>query len=362
MDVPKDGSNMDMSHMADTASLAYLSEVVKPTDRSVISSVATTTIQSTTVSPVINALGSIAYDTRHIGIVSSWVAGRIEKLYVHYRYQEISKGQKIMDIYSPELLTAEENLLFLFKNDPTNTSLIGASKERLRLLGMSTGQLNTMMRSHKPFNAVTIYSNYSGHIHDAGMNTNIDNSSDEMKDVSLTTEPLSIKEGMYVQKGQVLFSIYDAGRAWVLLNIYPEDQAIVEPGNKVHIICESGSGKEINGKVDFIEPFFRKDSRTLTARVYFNNSTLQMSIGSQVKASIDVDKQTITTLPATAVVSLGMNKIVFRKVNNGFTAHKVETGETYQDRVQILSGLSARDSVAVNAQFLMDSESIIKAK
>lgn len=227
---------------------------------------------------------------------------------------------------------------------------------------MSVGQLNAMMRSHIPFNAVTIYSNYSGHIHDASMNNNIDNRTDEMKDVSLTTEPLSIKEGMYVQKGQVLFSIYDAGRAWVLLNIYTEDQATVKPGNKVHIICESGSGKEINGKVDFIEPFFRKDSRTLTARVYFNNSTLQMSIGSQVKASIDVDKQTITTLPATAVVSLGMNKIVFRKVNNGFTAHKVETGETYHDRVQILSGLSARDSVAVNAQFLMDSESIIKAK
>jgi Cu(I)/Ag(I) efflux system membrane fusion protein len=80
-------------------------------------------------------LGNIGYDTREVGSISARVSGRIEKLYVKYRYQRISKGQHILDIYSPELLTAQQNLLFLLKNDAGNTTMIQASKEKLLLLG-----------------------------------------------------------------------------------------------------------------------------------------------------------------------------------------------------------------------------------
>ena len=114
-----------------------------------------------------------------------------------------------MDIYSPELLTAEETLLFLLKNDPANSSLINASKERLQLIGMNTEQVQTIINSRKPINAITIFSDYSGHIHEAGTENNMPVSSGVMKDISLTTEPLSIKEGMYMQKGQEIFSIYN---------------------------------------------------------------------------------------------------------------------------------------------------------
>jgi Cu(I)/Ag(I) efflux system membrane fusion protein len=181
-----------------------------------------------------------------------------------------------------------------------------------------------------------------------------------MKDIPLTTEPLSMKEGMYVQKAQEIFSIYNPAKAWVLLNIYAGSEGAIKVGNLVHIICETASGKDFIGKIDFIEPFYRKDSKTLTARIYFDNSALQMPIGSQVKATINTSKRSVSTLPASAIVSLGIDKIVFKKVHGGFKAQKVEVGDTYNDRIQISSGLTDHDSVAVIAAFLMDSESFIK--
>ncbi len=359
-DKQQDMPGMDMAKPTANASDLNLSSLLKPTNGFVVSSITTTTISSSEISPVINALGRIAYDTRQVGVISSRIAGRIDRLYVRYRYQKISKGDKIMDIYSPELLTAEETLLFLLKNDPANSSLINASKERLQLIGMNTEQVQTIINSRKPINAITIFSDYSGHIHEAGTENNMPVSSGVMKDISLTTEPLSIKEGMYMQKGQEIFSIYNTGKAWVLLNIYTDNQDAVKLGNSLHIICETAPDKDFNGKIDFIEPFYRKDSKMLTARVYFDNSVLQIPIGSQVKATINTNKRTVSLLPASAVVSLGIDKIVFRKTDGGFKAKKVETGSIINDQVQILSGLSVQDSVAVNAQFLMDSESFIK--
>ena len=358
----KDMNGMNMSQTKGDSHTINLSSLLKPTNGFVISSILTTTISTSVISPTINALGRIAYDTKQIGGISSKVEGRIDKLYITYRYQKISKGQKIMDIYSPEILTDEENLLFLLKNDPTNTSLIDASKERLQVLGMSNNQLQQIITSRKPINAITIFSNYNGHIHEAGMDNNNMNSSASgmVKDVSLTTEPLTIREGMYVQKGQEIFSIYNSSKAWVLLNIYSDNQASIKLGNAVHIICETAPGKDFDGKIEFFEPFYRKDSKTLTVRIPFDNSSLQIPIGSQVKATIYANKRTAATLPEDAVVSLGIDKIVLRKEKDGFKAQKVIVGDTYNNKMEILSGLSTRDSVATNAQFLMDSESFIK--
>ena len=355
--------NMDSMHMTGTVNDGHdtsLSSLLKPTNGFVISSIPKTTISTSEIAPVINALGTIAYDTHQIGVISARVAGRIDRIYVNYRYQKISKGQKIMDIYSPELLTDEENLLFLLKNDPDNALLINDSKGRLKLLGMSAGQIQTVIKSHRPINAITIFSNYSGHIHEAGSDNNMNNAPGIMKDISLTTEPLLIKEGSYVQKGREIFSVYNPGKAWVLLNIYNDDQIAVKVGNAVHIVSETSPDKDFEGKIDFIEPFYRQDSKTLTARVHFDNSALQLPIGSQAKTTIYADKRTVTVLPSSAVVSLGIDKIVFIKVSDGFKTRKVAVGNTYNNQIQILSGLSPQDSIAVNAQYLMDSESFIK--
>jgi len=270
------------------------------------------------------------------------------------------KGEHIMDIYSPELLTTQQEVSFLIKNDPNNSLLINAAKQKLLLLGMSEGQLQQIIRTGKPSLTIAVYSNYSGHIHEAGNTMPGENSGEQGMDISRITEELPVKEGMYIEKGQNIFQIYNADRSWVLLNIFPEYQNLIKTGDAVRIIPETTPDKNFRAKIDFIEPFYRKENKTLTARVYFNNSQMQIPVGSQVRATIFANNKEADWLPKDAVLSLGIDKVVFLKKDGGFKAHKVETGLSYKNKIQVLSGLNSTDSVAANAQFLTDSESFIK--
>jgi Cu(I)/Ag(I) efflux system membrane fusion protein len=339
-----------------------LESLLKPANEFVVSSVPVTAIEQRSEQIEIKALGNIAYDTRQVGSISARVSGRIEKLYVRYRYQKINKGQKILDIYSPELLTAQQNLLFLVKNDTANTAFIDAAKEKLRLLGMSNEQLQQVIQSGKPSLTIAVYSNYSGHVHEAYNGSGMSSDPGNMRDISLITEELALKVGMYVQKGQSVFTIFNPGKAWAILNIYGDNQPLVKTGNTVRIIPETAPGNDFRATIDFIEPFYRKESKTLTARVYFNNSILKIPIGSQVKATIFGNTKEAWWLPKEAVISLGLNKVVFQKNGGGFKAVKVSTGIIHDKHIQVLRGLMSTDSVAANAQFLMDSESFIKVK
>ena len=340
-----------------------LESLLKPTNEFVVSTIPVTTIQKSSTQIEIEALGNIAYDTRQVGSISSRVSGRIEKLYVRYRFQKINKGQHILDIYSPELMTAQQNLLFLLKNDAANETFIQAAKDKLLLLGMSNVQLHQIILSKKPSLTISVYSIYSGHIHESisvgKMNNEI---SGAMKDIALMTEELNLKEGMYIQKGQSIFTVYNPDKAWVILNIFGESQGLVKEGNAVRIVPETAPGNDFRATINFVEPFFRKDSKTLTARIYFDNTRLKIPIGSQVKATIFGNAKEAYWLPKDAIVSLGLDKLVFKKSLDGFVTRKVNTGVTYKNQIQVLSGLHERDSVAVNAQFLMDSESFIKVK
>lgn len=339
-----------------------LESLLKPTDEFVVSSIPVTTIEQRGEQIEVEALGNVAYDTRQVGSISARVSGRIEKLYVRYRYQKIIRGQRIFDIYSPELLTAQQNLLFLLKNDPENITFIEAAKEKLLLLGMSNEQLQQVIKSDKPSLSIAVFSNYTGHIHETVNGGNMNTQTGAMKDISLITEELSLKEGMYVQKGQSVFTVFNPDRAWVILNIYGDNQSLVKVGNTVRVIPETVPGKDFRATIDFIEPFYRKENKTLTARIYFNNSALKIPIGSQVRATVFGNTKEVYWLPKEAMLSLGIDKVVFRKTDGGFKAVKINTGITHEKHIQVLSGLATTDSVATNAQFLMDSESFIKVK
>ena len=354
------------AHSTPVAAVARLTDIrlddlLQPTDNFVVSSIPVTTLQNEKVSAEVKALGVVSYDTRRVNTISARVSGRIEKLYVHHRYQHIHKGARIMDIYSPELATGQQDLLFLLKNDPGNTAMIEAARQKLLLLGMSEGQLQEVIRTGRPSLTVAVYSNYSGHIHEAG-NTMPDAGEPLLRtDVSATMGELPVKEGMYVEKGQTVFQLFNTDKTWVLLQLLPE-QATVKVGDAVRVVPETAPDRDFRGSIDFIEPVFRKESKTLTARVYFDNSTLQIPIGSQVTATIFPGPVAGDWLPREAVLSLGMDQVVFVRADGGFKTHKIATGMMYRDRVQILSGLTATDSVASNAQYLMDSESFIRIK
>lgn len=330
-----------------------LGSLLKPTNEFVVASLPVTTPHESDINISINSYGTIEADTRSSGAVSARVSGRIEKLYLRYRFQNVAVGQKVLEIYSPEIVTAEENLLFLLKQDANNTSFIDAAKQKLLLLGMSATELNKVIQTGKPLYSISVYSNYNGHVMDNGMNQN------DMNKISPATQELPLKEGMYVNKGQTLFNIMNHQKTWVALQIFPEKQSLIKKGDAVKIIPDMDNSVVINGKIDFIEPFFRNDSKILTARVYFANKYM-LAIGSQIAAKIFTGPKRGLWLPEKAVLSLGMNDVAFLKSEGGFIAHKITTGIRAENKVQILSGLNVTDTVAANAPYLMDSESFIK--
>ena len=337
---------------------ADLSSLLQPVNSTILSSVPVTTMKMNREQVHIKALGTVEYDTRYMKTISAWVSGRIDNLYIKYRFQPVRAGQKVMDIYSPELLTAQQNFLFLLKNDPENTSLLNAAKQRLLLLGMHERDVQKLVTNGKAQPNIPVYSKYTGHIHEAGQVIN----SPAPVTLPTQTPELAVKEGMYVEKGQPVFQVNDMRHVWITLNLFPSDNAMIKVGTPVTISSETESDKKIDAKINFIEPFYRDNSSTLTARVYFDNSDLMIPVGSQVTATLDVDTKINNWLPEAAVLSLGLNKVVFLKKGNVFKVQQVSTGISANNLTQITSGLSAKDSVAANAQFLVDSEGFIKVK
>ncbi len=338
-----------------------LNTLLRPANQQVIANIPMIHLMERKEDIQMESFGFIAYDTRQAGVISVNFSGRIEKLYVKYRYQNINRGQKIMDIYSPELQTAEENLLFVLKNDRGNTTLLELAKQKLMLLGMNTQQINALIQLGKPSGTVSVYSNYSGHVHEsneAGMNQAVSKTMEQAPNV---TAALSLKEGMYVQKGQTVFEILNPSKAWVLINVFEGEAAMLKTGNKVRVFPESDTSKNFFASINFIEPVYRQGSKTLTARVYFDNSDFRLPIGSQVKASIYAGYRAANWLPEEAVLSLGLDKMVFVRHEESFLARKIATGITNKHLVQVLSGLDKTDAVAANAQYLVDSESFIKS-
>ena len=305
----------------------------------------------------VKSYGTIESDTRAAGSISSNISGRIEKLYLRYRYQKVDVGQKIMEIYSPEMSTAQENLLFLTKSDPQNRSFIETARQKLLLLGMRESELNKIIATGQPLHSVGVYSRYSGHVHDAGMEN--ETSSKAMNIDATQTQELALREGMYVTKGQTLFMIMNHHAAWAAIEIFPNDQPVVRKGDAVRLVPETDPDAVVAGRIDFIEPFFRRGNKSLTARVYFQNMDM-LPIGSQVTATIDAQSPAGLWLPQSSVLSLGVNNVVFIKSPGGFLAHRISAGFRSDDKVQVISGLSAGDTVALNAQYLMDSETSIK--
>ena len=355
------GMQLEKIKSATEPNAVSMEALLKPANEQVVASVPMVHMVDREEDIEMEAYGFITYDTRQAGVIAVNVTGRIEKLYVSYRFQHIDKRQKVMDIYSPEVLTAQQNLLFLLKNDPANTVMINAAKRKLLLLGMGNQQLTQVMQSGKPSFTIAVYSNFSGHIHESSNNANmITAGSATMKDAALVTEELPLKEGMYVQKGQSIFFVFNPTNAWAVINIFAGQAAMVKVGDKVRITPETDPQKDFRAAISYIEPFYRAGSKTLSARVYFDNSIFKIPIGSQVKATIFAGNRTASWLPEEAVLSLGLDKVVFVRSGESFAARKISTGIINKHLIQVLSGLKENEAVAANAQYLVDSESFIK--
>lgn len=361
-----------------TSELGGLSQ---PSNQTVFSDVKTITPVHQSITPNLNATGVITYDPRLLNNISARFSGRIEKLYVRFNFENVYKGQRIMDIYSPEILTEQQNLIFLLNNSSKDSALISSSKQKLQLLGLTDDQIRLIISNLKPINPLPVYSPYNGHIHDigvrngvpssssmnSGMGSGINSSSNSTSQVQIENLPssqtsaLSIKEGMYVENGQAIFSVYNTDKVWAVLNIFPVDAALVKTGDKVSISAETNPDNHIFSSISYIEPVAGQNASAVKARVYLQNAeSLHLKIGTLLSANITAHDINGWWLPRSAVVNLGQRQIVFLKTKDHFITKTIQIGVMDDSLVQIISGLTGNENVAENGQYMVDSESFIQ--
>ena len=344
--------------MSDT----LLENTLKPVNASVLASLKTVKPVFQKMNLDVEADGYIDYDSRTENNISSLYSGRIEKLYVKYQYQSVRKGEKIFEIYSPELVTAQENLVYLLKNDSEETSLINAAKQKLKLLGFSDNLLYEIIKTNNVFQSVPVYSAHEGRARSAMKSPSGEKNTmaSERMNSSRMTEIFSVKEGMYVMMGESIFNIVSSNRLVIVLQIRAEDISKLKTGTEVEIKTDDSNGITLNGKIDFIEPTFKEGFKTMTAKVYIDNSKHIHKVGSLVKTKIKGQEMDALWIPLSALVDLGNEKIVWLKTDGNFIATKVETGTISDNMIEISDGLTEEDEIALEAHYLIDSEGFIK--
>lgn len=357
-----------------------LAKLIKSPNETVIASIKTIKAEYKSVSSSVEAQGVVTYDTRNIFTIPSRVGGRLEKIFLKYQFQPVTKGQKIAEIYSPELLTAQRELLFLIENDGQNKSLIDAAKNKLELLGLTSAQIENLITKKTTSQTFSIYSPYSGYLITGqqapttsvsvssgstsgssgmsdGMSSSASTSSANTASVSTPEAGSIIREGAYVSAGQTLFSIVNTSDLRIELDLPASRASAIKKGDKLSLDFGTGSIEETT--IDFVQPFFNEGQDFVKLRV-FTNKTKDLHIGHLVTAKIQIPASESLWIPREAVVDMGTDKIVFLKERGVFKPKKVVVGIASNGLVEIKSGLASSDEIAANAQYLVDSESFIK--
>lgn len=340
-----------------------LKKLLQPSDEAVISNVKTINIHLSKLKDTLFLNGVVNYNTNNINTISSRLAGRIEKLYVKYNYQMISKGQKIMEIYSPELAAAQQELLYL-KNKEEFT-LLDRAKTKLRLLGVTEKQMNEVIKSGKVNDQFTVFSPVSGYIMEASLeNTpNIKSSlGNKMESgTSLSTiknTEINILEGQYITIGEDLFKVYNAEEVWAEFYSNKDEFNQIRVGNSTQIIQKNGQTTQ--AKIDLLQPYFNEGQNYSVARVYLKNTNHSFRVGELLNGKIIKPEKTGFWIPKKATYQLGQKTIVFIKKGNILKPKEVIASEKTINKFLIKAGLQEGDEIAENASYLIDTESFIK--
>ena len=337
-----------------------IDNLIKPTDNFIVGNYQSTTAIDTTISSEINLPGIVEYDPNSSVNIAARMSGRIEKMYVNYKYQKVNKGQKLFDLYSPELLTEQQNFIYMVINDAENPSIINASKQKLLLYGMTQNQINNLIISKTANPRISIYSPASGIID--GTETMANASNPAMQSASNNTEILNVKEGNYIKKGEVIFKLVNTDKVWGIFNVIQGYNSLIKTSQSIRITTELDKEEFIDAKINFVETQLNATDKTNRIRVYLNNNKLKLPIGLRLQGVVKTNPVNGIWIQKQAMVSIGNKKIVFLKMENGFKASSLKTGIEMDDFIQIIEGISVKDTIAKNAQYLIDSESFIKTE
>ena len=340
--------------------------ITSPSNQVILSSLKAITPSTNKGYNRIEAMGYLTYNPNYSSSISARIAGRIEKTYVKYNFQLVTKGQKLLDLYSPEILTTQNEYLLLYKLQEKGDSIsITSLYNKLLHLGMSKHEIKSIETSGKTTATISIYAPISGHIHfnDAGTNMSEHGIAWPTENPSMNQPETKtiLTEGDYLKKDELIYTIADDSKLWALFKILPSDISLIEQGNKVEV---SMNDEILNGSVDFIEKDFDPSSDFYSVRVYLEcKDHTSLKVGTLTKGYIKINsslnKEKIW-IPSKAFITIGKDEsAVFIKQKIGYSAKSIQTGISMGDWTAVVSGLSIKDSIAPVASYLVDSEAFI---
>ncbi|HXH17494.1 MAG TPA: efflux RND transporter periplasmic adaptor subunit [Chitinophagales bacterium] len=370
-------------HHTHADTMDELAHLIQSPAKTIISSQETVKPQLAKTPLNITAMGYIMPDERRNNKIAARTSGRIERLYVNYNYQQVKKGEKILELYSPQLLTVEEELLFLLKND-TAGAMIEKAREKLRLLGVSERQLFNIEKSGTPEATIALYSPYSGYVlfedleatsqkqmtmgesSSAGFEsmTAMSGTGNRQPQSFMKSSGTQIREGDYVSEGQTLFMVNDFAEVWALASFDVGGQ-VITAGTPVTIMSESAPEKTFEGKINLVEPVFESGQKFTRARIYIKNEKGILKPNAYVTVTQNKEMEALT-IPLSSVFDLGKRKVVFVKIGKTkegigiFEARWIKPGMAAGDRIQVIEGLTGSDEIAKDAGYLIDSESLLR--
>jgi len=300
----------------------------------------------------VRAVGQFQLDERRLSSVTTKFEGYIERLYVNATGQPVKRGQPLMDVYSPELVSAQEEYLVAwsgrqFLKNGTEESLVGVGQlaegalKRLRNWDISDAQLRQLQQNGKANRTLTLYAPANG----------------------VVLEKIAVA-GMRFMPGEPLFKIADLSAIWLLADVFEQDLALVHVGQSVKISVDAYPDKELTGKIAYIYPTVIPETRTAKVRVELANPNgmLKPDMYASVQLVSGHNKARALTVPDSAVIDSGTRQIVLVQLADGlFEPREVKLGMRSDGYAEILQGLSEDESVVVRANFLIDAESNLKA-
>lgn len=314
-------------------------------DRIQLMGMRTATVARETFAPELRAPGGVAPSEKGLAVIPVRFAGWIEELLVEQTGQKVAKGQVLARIYSPELLTAQQEFVAALRwrssaaaGSPT-ASLADDARRRLELLGISRQEIAELERSGTPARALAVRSPVAG-----------------------VVTAKNVVQGAYVQPGQELFAVADLTTVWVLAEVHEHEAARVEPGQRAAFAPTAYPGETFGGKVAFIAPVLDPATRTLRVRLELANPKQRLKPGMYGDVRLAGASVEALVVPTDALIDTGEHQYVFVSLDGGrFEPRHVRAGARQGGRVQILDGLREGEVVVTTGNFLLDSESRLQA-
>src|SRR5450755_134133 len=302
-------------------------------------------------SRTIRAVGKVAIDETRIGHVHTKLEGWIDKVFVDFTGEVVKKGQPLLTIYSPDMLASQRELLLAAKAKTImrdsalpsgfdqSESLLKATRRRLELWDLSEAQIDQILKTGEPIKNITVYSPMTGYITDRKAFPQVK-----------------------VMPDTDLYTIVDLSRVWIMADVFEYEAPNIHVGETARVSLQALPGKTFSARINFIQPQVDPMTRTLKVRLNMDNPGVLLKPDMYADVEFRVNIASKLTVPSEAVLNAGERQTVFVDRGNGyFEPRQVKTGEREGDRIQILSGLRQGERIVTSGNFLIDSESQMKA-